>query len=134
VVGARQLRGLSRRGDADPRRLIGGSEELHTSSRDAVAVTSEARLPGIDVPTLKEQGIDVAIGNWRGVYGAGGISAAQRKTLTDRVVAATKSKSWAASLEKNQWTPALLAGPAFETFVDTEFASLRAVMVKSGMV
>ncbi|HRP29879.1 MAG TPA: tripartite tricarboxylate transporter substrate binding protein, partial [Burkholderiaceae bacterium] len=32
------------------------------------------------------------------------------------------------------WTPALLAGPAFETFVDEEFASLRAVMVKSGMV
>ena len=119
---------------------IGGSgysefaEYIRTGKMRAVAVTSEARLPGIDVPTLKEQGIDVAIGNWRGVYGAGGISAAQRKTLTDRVVAATKSKSWAASLEKNQWTPALLAGPAFETFVDTEFASLRAVMVKSGMV
>ena len=119
---------------------IGGSgysefaEYIRTGKMRAVAVTSEARLPGIDVTTLKEQGIDVAIGNWRGVYGAGGISAAQRKTLTDRVVAATKSKSWAASLEKNQWTPALLAGPAFETFVDTEFASLRAVMVKSGMV
>ena len=119
---------------------IGGSgysefaEYIRTGKMRAVAVTSEARLPGIDVPTLKEQGIDVAIGNWRGVYGAGGISAAQRKMLTDRVVAATKSKSWAASLEKNQWTPALLAGPAFETFVDTEFASLRAVMVKSGMV
>ena len=119
---------------------IGGSgysefaEYIRTGKMRAIAVTSEARLPGIDVPTLKEQGIDVAIGNWRGVYGAGGISAAQRKTLTDRVVAATKSKSWAASLEKNQWTPALLAGPAFETFVDTEFASLRAVMVKSGMV
>ena len=110
------------------------AEYIRTGKMRAVAVTSEARLPGIDVPTLKEQGIDVAIGNWRGVYGAGGISAAQRKTLTDRVVAATKSKSWAASLEKNQWTPALLAGPAFETFVDTEFASLRAVMVKSGMV
>ena len=119
---------------------IGGSgysefaEYIRTGKMRAVAVTSEARLPGIDVPTLKEQGINVEIGNWRGVYGAGGISAAQRKTLTDRVVAATKSKSWAASLEKNQWTPALLAGPAFETFVDTEFASLRAVMVKSGMV
>jgi putative tricarboxylic transport membrane protein len=36
----------------------------------AIAVTSPQRLKGIDVPTLKEQGIDVEIGNWRGVYGA----------------------------------------------------------------
>jgi putative tricarboxylic transport membrane protein len=99
-----------------------------------IAVTSDKRLPGIDVPTLKEQGIDVVIGNWRGVYGAGGIDAAQRKALTDRVVAATKSKSWGESLEKNKWTPALMTGPAFDAFVDSEFASLRAVMVKSGMV
>ncbi|MBE2243787.1 MAG: tripartite tricarboxylate transporter substrate binding protein [Burkholderiaceae bacterium] len=119
---------------------VGGSgysefaEYIRTGKMRAIAVTSEARLPGIDVPTLKEQGINVVIGNWRGVYGAGGITAAQRKQLTDRVVAATKSKSWADSLAKNNWTPALLAGPAFETFVDEEFASLRAVMVKSGMV
>lgn len=119
---------------------VGGSgysefaEYIRTGKMRAIAVTSDKRLPGIDVPTLKEQGIDVVIGNWRGVYGAGGISAAQRKVLTDRVVAATKSKSWAESIEKNKWTPALLAGPAFDTFVDTEFASLRAVMVKSGMV
>lgn len=119
---------------------VGGSgysefaEYIKTGKMRPIAVTSDARLPGIDVPTLKEQGINVVIGNWRGVYGAGGITAAQRKQLTDRVVAATKSKSWAESLAKNNWTPALLAGPAFETFVDEEFASLRAVMVKSGMV
>lgn len=119
---------------------VGGSgysefaEYIRTGKMRAIAVTSDKRLPGIDVPTLKEQGIDVVIGNWRGVYGAGGISAEQRKTLTERVVKATKSKSWAASIEKNQWTPALLAGPAFDAFVDAEFASLRAVMVKSGMV
>jgi putative tricarboxylic transport membrane protein len=33
-----------------------------------------ARLKGINVPTLKEQGINVEIGNWRGVYGAPGIT------------------------------------------------------------
>jgi putative tricarboxylic transport membrane protein len=119
---------------------VGGSgysefaEYIRTGKMHAIAVTSEARLPGIDVPTLKEQGINVVIGNWRGVYGAGGITAAQRKALTERVVAATRTKSWAESLAKNNWTPALLAGPAFDAFVDEEFASLRAVMVKSGMV
>jgi putative tricarboxylic transport membrane protein len=37
------------------------------------------RLKGIHVPTLKEQGINVEIGNWRGVYGAPRHHAEQRK-------------------------------------------------------
>ena len=56
-----------------------------------IAVTSAQRLEGSSVPTLKEQGIDVEIGNWRGVYGAPGISADQRKALTDLVLAAVAS-------------------------------------------
>ena len=99
-----------------------------------IGVTSEVRLKGIAIPTLKEQGINVVIGNWRGVYAAPGITDAQRKALTDLVIAATKSKAWTEALEKNNWTPALMSGKPFEDFVDSEFASLRATMVKSGMI
>jgi putative tricarboxylic transport membrane protein len=119
---------------------IGGSgysefaEYIAAGKMKAIAVTSAQRLPGINVPTLKEQGIDVEIGNWRGVYGAPGISAEQRKALTDMVLAALKSPSWAESLKKNDWTPAVLSGEAFAKFVDDDFASLRAIMAKSGMI
>jgi putative tricarboxylic transport membrane protein len=119
---------------------VGGSgysefaEYIKTGKMRAIGVTSEKRLPGIDVPTLKEQNIDVVIGNWRGVYGAPGITADQRKALTEMIVKATKSKAWAEALDKNGWTPALMTGPAFDKFVDDEFASLRAVMAKSGML
>jgi putative tricarboxylic transport membrane protein len=119
---------------------VGGSgysefaEYINTGKMKAIAVTSGKRLKGVSVPTLKEQGIDVEIGNWRGVYGAPGITAAQRKALTDMVLAALKTKSWAESLEKNDWTPAVLTGAAFDKFVDDEFASLRATMVKAGMI
>ena len=119
---------------------VGGSgysefaEYIKSGKMRAIAVTADQRLRGIDVPTMKEQGINVVIGNWRGVYGAGGITPEQRKALTEMVVKATKTKSWADSLEKNGWTPALLVGPEFEKFVDDEFASLRAVMAKSGMI
>jgi putative tricarboxylic transport membrane protein len=99
-----------------------------------IAVTSGARLKGIAIPTLKELGFNVEIGNWRGVYGAPGITPQQRKELTEMVVKATKSAAWAEALEKNKWTPALLTGPAFDDFVDREFASLRATMVKAGML
>jgi putative tricarboxylic transport membrane protein len=100
----------------------------------AISVTSPTRLKGLTIPTLKELGINVEIGNWRGVYGAPGITAAQRKALTDLVIKATKTKVWAEAMEKNAWTPALMHGPEFDDFVDREFASLRATMVKSGML
>ena len=53
---------------------------------------------------MKEQGYNVEIGNWRGVYGAPGITAEQRKALTDMIVKATKTKAWAEAMEKNNWT------------------------------
>ena len=120
---------------------IGGSgysefaEYINAGKMRAIGVTSPKRLKDLpNVPTLKEQGINVEIGNWRGVYGAPGINAEQRKALIAMVDKAVKSKAWAEALEKNGWTPAWLAGEEFGNFVDSEFASLRATMVKSGMV
>ena len=107
---------------------------IDSGKMKAIGVTSDVRQAGIPVPTMKELGYNVVLGNWRGVYGAAGISAADKKALADMVVKATRTKSWADALEKNKWTSALLAGPAFEEFVDNEFASLRATMVKAGMV
>ena len=120
---------------------IGGSglsefaEYINTGKMKAVAVTSAQRLASAkDVPTLKEQGINVEIGNWRGVFGGPGITPAQRKALSDAIVATSKSPSWQEALKKNDWTSAVLTGDEFGSFVDNEFASLRAIMAKSGMI
>ena len=120
---------------------VGGSgysefqQYIESGKMKAIAVTSGQRVKGIDkIPTLKEQGIDVEIGNWRGVYGAPGITPAQRDALTDMIVKATKSKAWQDALVKNNWTPALLTGKAFDEFVDKDFSGLRATMVRAGMV
>ena len=119
---------------------VGGSgysefqQYIESGKMRPIAVTSAKRLKGINIPTMIEQGYNVDIGNWRGVYAPAGITAAQRKELTELVLKATKSKSWAESLEKNNWTPAWMANPEFDDFVDREFASLRATMVKSGMI
>jgi putative tricarboxylic transport membrane protein len=119
---------------------VGGSgysefqQYIESGKMRAIAVTSGTRLKGLDIPTMKELGYNVEIGNWRGVYAPPGITPAQRQALTDMVLKAMKSKAWAEALEKNGWTPAVLAGKEFEDFVDREFASLRATMVKSGMI
>ncbi len=118
---------------------VGGSgysefaEYIAAGKMRAIGVTSQKRLPGVAVPTMKEQGYDVVIGNWRGVYGAPGITAAQREALTRLVVDATRSKAWAEALQANKWTPALQTGREFDEFVDYEFSALRAIIYLAGM-
>lgn len=119
---------------------VGGSgysefqQYIDSGKMRAIGITSPTRVKGINVPTLKEQGINVEIGNWRGIYGAAGITPAQQKALADMIVKATKTKSWAESLEKNGWTSALMTGQEFADFVDKDFANLRVTMVKAGMI
>ncbi len=120
---------------------VGGSgysefqQYIESGKMKAIAVTSGQRVKGLDkIPTLKEQGINVEIGNWRGVFGAAGLTPAQRDALTQRVIKATQSQAWQAALVKNNWTPALLTGKAFDEFVDKDFSALRATMVRAGMV
>ncbi len=60
----------------------------------AIGVTSPQRLPGVDVPTFKEQGIDLVLTNWRSVVAAPGISDAQKKALADLVDKLAKSAAW----------------------------------------
>ncbi len=118
---------------------VGGSgysefaEYISSGKMRPIGVTSQKRLPGVAVPTMKEQGYDVVIGNWRGVYGAPGISAEQRETLTRMVVEATRTKAWTDAMATNKWTPALLKGREFDEFVDYEFSALRAIIYLAGM-
>lgn len=119
---------------------VGGSgysefqQYIDSGKMRAIGITAPSRVKGINVPTLKEQGINVEIGNWRGIYGAAGITPQQQKALVDMIVKATKSKAWAEALEKNGWTSALLTGQEFAEFVDKDFANLRVTMVKAGMI
>ena len=119
---------------------VGGSgysefaEYIAAGKMRPIGVTAEQRVPGIHVPTLKSMGYDVVLGNWRGVYAPAGITPAQRAALTAMITKATQTPAWAEALDKNRWTPALLTGPAFDDFVDAEFANLRGIMHMAGMV
>jgi putative tricarboxylic transport membrane protein len=99
----------------------------------AIAITAPQRLPGVDVPTLVEQGIQVVISNWRGVYGPPGLTPAQAGAWVERIVKATQSRAWKESLERNGWMPDLLTGADFARFVEADFDALRSIMAKAGM-
>ncbi|MEF9943353.1 MAG: tripartite tricarboxylate transporter substrate-binding protein [Burkholderiaceae bacterium] len=109
------------------------AQHLKSGKMRALAVSSATKLPGEKTATLKEQGINIEIYNWRGVYGAPGITEAQQKALIDAVVAATKTPAWSITLEKNEWTPLLLTGAEFGQFVDAESARIGALLKEVGI-
>lgn len=113
-----------------------GEFQAHIESKKlrAIAISAPARISGIDVPTLKEQGVNVEFGNWRGVVAPGGISPADRKALLDTIEAMAKSVSWKEQLKKHNWEDAYLAGDAFAAFLKSSIDQTAGVLKSVGLV
>jgi putative tricarboxylic transport membrane protein len=108
-------------------------EQIKAGKLRALAVSSPQRLPGIDVPTLKESGVDVELANWRGIFAPPGISDADRKKMLSFVDALVKSKGWKAELEKRGWSDEYLAGDAFAKFLEQDIQRIEAVLKDIGL-
>jgi putative tricarboxylic transport membrane protein len=117
---------------------INGSEELVSFIRSgqlrALGISSEQRVPGLDIPTFVEQGVDVTLSNWRSVAAAPGITSEQRAALVELMDRMRQSQAWKDTLEKNNWTDMYLAGPAFEDFLKQENARAAEVLQSIGLV
>ena len=107
--------------------------QIKSGKLRALAISSDKRVPGIDIPTLKEQGIDVELVNWRGVFGAPGISDAQKKDLIDVIGKAVKSASWQDTLKRNDWSDMYVAGDAFKAFLDADTQRIDKILAGLGL-
>jgi putative tricarboxylic transport membrane protein len=108
------------------------SEQIKAGRMRALATTGDTRsLDG--VPTLKESGMDIVIGNWRGVFGAPGISAAQRQALVDWMTALHASSQWREIVQRQGWDDAFLVGTAFEEFLRRDHADTEQVLKDIGL-
>ena len=73
------------------------------------------------------------LANWRGVFGAPGITTAQRDGLIKIVRGATESKAWKDTLEKLGWSPIFLAGDAYKKFVDEDTKRIAGIIDSLGI-
>lgn len=99
-----------------------------------LAISSEDRVAGIDIPTFKEQGVDVALANWRGLAAPPDISDEQRSALVALLDEMHASEAWKAALEQNNWIDLYMAGPDYEEFLKSEDARVVAVLQSIGLV
>ena len=117
---------------------MGGYQEfapqITSGKLRALAITSDKRLPGVNIPTLKEQGINVEFVNWRGLMAPPGLTDAQRQALVSAVTQMAKSPQWKATVQKNEWVDLLLTGDEFKAYVEAEQKAVLALVNNLGLV
>jgi putative tricarboxylic transport membrane protein len=107
------------------------AEQIKAGKMRALAQSSPQKLEGI--PSLKEQGINVELGNWRGIFGAPGISPAQRDALVKLVRSATETPAWKSTLEKLGWEPWFLAGDDYRKFLEDDTRRVASIIESLGL-
>ena len=107
------------------------AEQVKGGRMRALGVSSPKRTEGFQ--TLKEQGIDVELANWRGIFGAPDITAAQTAALIKIVRGATESASWKETLSKLGWSPIFLSGDAYKKFIDEDTKRIGAIIDSLGI-
>ena len=116
---------------------IGGSRdftaELAAGSLRPLAISSRNRRTGIDVPTIKEQGLDVELVNWRGVFAPAKIDAATLKSLAATIETMAKSLAWHDEIARRGWLDLYQPGEAFARFVGNETARIGEVLRRLGV-
>ncbi len=100
-----------------------------------LASFTDERIPGFeDIPTAKEQGIDVVAVNWRGLYTPKGASQESYKNWTEALRKVGNSPEWAAAMKANGLAPFNKVGPNFQDYVVGVMAEIQALSKKLGVM
>jgi putative tricarboxylic transport membrane protein len=118
------------RGDIDV--LIAGMSEvvdlLSAGGVVALGVLSEDRLPGLDVPTAREQGLDVTLSNWRGLYGPPQMPEYAVTYWQKNLGEMVESPTWKQIAARNQFTTTFMIGDEFQAFLAETEADLKTAL------
>ena len=101
----------------------------------ALMITAPKRQPGTlaQVPTLKEQGVDVPLTtNWRGVFAAAGIAPQQSAYWEDAFGKMVANEEWKQWLDKGEYPDVFARGREFARFLEGEYKVSRSVLTDLG--
>jgi putative tricarboxylic transport membrane protein len=110
------------------------ASQIQAGQLRLIGISSEERVAGIDSPTFKESGVDVAIQNWRMVAAAPGISAEQKAAITADIEKMVNSPAWQKTLSDKGWANTYLAGDEFSTQLKKDVDATGAILKDIGLV
>lgn len=100
----------------------------------ALAISAPKRVPDIDVPTLREQAVNLELTNWRGVVAPPGIKPEAKQALAEAVEAMAKSPAWGSLLKSRQWMDLYQGPDDFAAFLKVDRARVERVLRDIGLV
>lgn len=110
------------------------ASQIQAGTLRIIGISSDERIAGIEAPTFKEGGVDVAIQNWRMVAAAPGISDDQKAAILADVDKLVNSASWQAILKDKGWANTYLAGDAFVSQLKQDVTATQAILKDIGLV
>lgn len=108
--------------------------QVQAGTMRLLAVSSDARIDGVDAPTLSEAGYDVVVQNWRMVAAAPGLSDEQKAQVAADIEKLAKSAGWQKALADKGWADTYLAGADFDAQLAKEIEATTAVLKDIGLV
>jgi putative tricarboxylic transport membrane protein len=92
--------------------------DLASGKLRALAVSSKRAAHGI--ASVREQGQDVDINNWRAVFTGQALTAGRQADMVDAMKTAVTYELWKKTLKQNYWDSAWLSGADLGSFIDIE--------------
>ena len=108
--------------------------QIKSGELRVLGISADAKVEGIDAPTLKEQGVDVVLANWRGVVAPPELDDEGKAALIDLVKQVHDSAEWKKILADKKWTDLYLSGDEFAALVTEENARTTEVLKAIGLV
>ena len=108
--------------------------QIQSGELRALAISTAERLPNVDVPTLKEQGVDIDMVNWRGVMAGPDLSDEDKQKLSAVVDATVKSPQWQELLKARGWTDFYQPADEFAGFLKEENTRIEGILKTIGLV
>ncbi|MET9273121.1 tripartite tricarboxylate transporter substrate binding protein [Kribbella sp. NPDC003557] len=112
-------------------------EEQITAGKMRVLATSGTEpvsLDGKQLPTMKSEGYDAEVQNWRAIVAPPGVPAADRQRLIDFVTDVNESPEWAEIRKKNGWTNFFRTGDDATRFIAEETTRVQALEKELGII
>jgi putative tricarboxylic transport membrane protein len=100
-----------------------------------IGVTSDDRVPAVpDAMTMKEQGINTSFVNWRGFFGAPGLSDEKTAQYQDAIAKMYDTPEWEAVRARNGWVNIHNPGDDFRSFLENQEKVIGDLMKKLGFL
>jgi putative tricarboxylic transport membrane protein len=100
-----------------------------------IGVTSDARVDAApDAMTMMEQGIDTTFVNWRGFFGAPGMSDEKLAQYQAAIAAMYDTPEWEAVRARNGWVNIHNSGDDFRVFLEEQETVIGDLMKKLGFL